>query len=672
MSIARLARALRSAHDDRGVALPTVLIFMLAGVILTMVVASTVLYSYTFSSSTRAGVQAQASAQAGIAAARAGLINGTCSATGGLYTGTDPVYSVQIYKPSGAGGWSPGCPAISEQARIVATGTAATKGVQGDSSGDTAKVETVLGGTGSPLTLTASGPAIFAYSASGAGAGGNLVSLDGTNVDVMLRTGTVTCDGGFQGAANVVVKSGTFNAVAGCNLAGNVWVNGDINISGGAYIGGSVTGTNITISNGTVGGNMWADAVLNGTNGTIAGWVSADVLKLSGSKVVDAWSRSTTTPATMTSGTVAGVLTAASSITLTGGTVASIVAAGSVTTSISVPGGIHAGGDVTVNNGTTTGVITQGTLVINKGNVKGTVHGGGFTMGGGWLTFTGGQFSGPGCINTNGDVSGPVKVSAYTVGGACKAKNDPSWWWSGHGPFTQGPVGAPPAPVLAISPSKPAAITVPNWIDFGSKPEHYTGAGWPGFTAVALGSTCTAAEIYGALQTIGTSPGVIDARNCTNGIQLTSSGTEYTGGPDISRNGFTFKNDLVIIANVFNLAGSARFTGAGAESELWLINPDVVGNGTPDCAPGEKLAISGGFTFQKLRTLIYSPCEITIGSSTSLKGQIFAGETQIAGGATVTYAPVGLPGYDLNTGDETAVVATEWDRPIVSQRNITG
>src|SRR5690606_11040804 len=146
-------------------------------------------------------------------------------------------------------------------------------------------------------------PAIFAYSASGAGAGGRLVSLDGTNVDVMLSTGTVVCDGGFQGAANVVVKSGTLNAVAGCNLAGNVWVNGTVNISGGASIGGSVTAGEVNISNGSVGGNIWADNLFNGTNGTVGGWVSAGNLQLGGANVGAAWSRNAT-PATMSGGRV--------------------------------------------------------------------------------------------------------------------------------------------------------------------------------------------------------------------------------------------------------------------------------------------------------------------------------------------------------------------------------
>lgn len=676
MSIARFTRILeRFRGDDRGVALPTVIIFMFAGVLLSMVVASTVMYSYTFSSSTRASVQSQAAAEAGIAAARAALLNGECDSTNGLYTNADPYYRVQVFKPDGTGGWVAGCPAISEEARIVSMGEAASGGVNGDSVGDVSNVEAILGSLTSDITLAASGPAIFAYSASGAGAGGRLVSLDGSNVDVMLSTGTVTCDGGFQGAANVVVKSGVFNAVGGCNLNGNVWVNGTVNIDGGAKIGGSVTGGAVTIKNGTVNGNVWADGVFTGTNGTIGGWVSGASIGMANATVGDAWARAG--DVAMTGGRIKGVLTVNGSASITGGTLdKGVVASGGVSVSVSVPQGVRSGGDVTVGGGTVTGVTALGILRLTGGTTNGTVHAGGLMMiGPGWATLAGGQIDGAGCFTETGAISPAVTVESVTVGTPNNCKNNTgTGWWAGK--VNVDAVATPASPVLAPSPGKPAAIIVPNWIDYGSKPTHFLSDGWPGHTVVALGTTCTPFHIYNALTTIGTNPGVIDARACTDGIVLSGSGTEYTGpfawGDDLTRNGFTLKNDLVIIADKFSLSGSGRFTGADPETQLWLVNPDTVANGAPDCAPGQYLSITGGFQFQKLRTLVYSPCKIVIGSSTKLKGQIFAGQTEIAGGATITYAPVGLPGYDLSTGEETSVAYSEWDRPIVSQRNITG
>ena len=72
-------RSLRS--DEAGVALAAVLAFMAAGVLFSAIIAGSVVFAYQFTSSTRSGIQAQASAEAGIAAARAGLIGGTCTDT---------------------------------------------------------------------------------------------------------------------------------------------------------------------------------------------------------------------------------------------------------------------------------------------------------------------------------------------------------------------------------------------------------------------------------------------------------------------------------------------------------------------------------------------------------------------------------------------------------------
>lgn len=692
MSIARFSRAVRTARaidDDRGVALPTVMIFMLAGVILSLVVSSSVLYAYTFSSSTRAGVQSQAAAEAGISSARATLLNGECAATAGLVTSSagQPEFSVQIYRPA-AGGWTPGCPAMSEEARIVSTGTAESRGSGKDSSGDVSKVETILGSLHSDASLAATGPAVFAYASSGAGGGGRLVSVDGSNVDVMLHTGNVTCDGGFSGAANVVVKSGNFSAVGGCNLAGNVWVNGSITISGGAQIGGSLSGTNINISNGTVGGNAWADEVLTSTGGSIGGWASGKSIVMGGGSLGNTWTR--LGGISMTGGTVRGSLTvnggsvavggapANGTVTATNGNLqGAVTATGDVLTRISVPAGVRSGGNVTIENGTTTGITATGSLVLTGGTANGAITTGGLRLGPNWATIGAANVGGPACFTNSGAVNGAVRVKSITVGGAnsCAAQNSNSWW-NGKTITVNSGLSAPGAPTLSASPNKPSAVDVPEWVDFGSKPSHFTATSWTGYTTYVTGSTCTPNDIWHALNAFGTGPGIIDARACTAGISLSGSGSEYTGpfawGDDLTRNGFTFKNDVVIIANKFNLSGSGRFEGTGTESQLWLINPDTVGNSVPDCSAGQQLSITGGFSFPKLRTMIYSPCHITIGSSTQLKGQIFAGQTSIAGGATITYAPLGLPGYDLSTGEETAVVVTEWDRQIVSQRNISG
>lgn len=708
--IPSISRGEHRWRDDEGAALPAAIIFSAAAFVLAAVVASTVMYSFSFTSSTRAGVQAQAAAEAGIAVARAGLLNGDCASVGGLFESeSEPRYSAQVFRPAG-GGWEAGCPGIATEARIVSTGTAATPGSGGDEAQDRMTVETVLAAVEGESELEATGPAIFAYDASGFGGSGTLISLDGENADVMLHTGDVHCDGGSSGAANVVIKSGNFTSEGSCRIAGDLWVNGNVSISGGAKVGGTITATSFSITNGEVGGNVWSDGALNVGNGTIGGWASGNSLSIGGGSVGAAWARSGS--ATVSGGTVRSTLTANGPALLTGGTFAGgagVVAAGNVSSSISVPGGIRSGGSVTVSNGTVSnGVTAVGGVTLTGGTINGGTTGGGdvsvsngtanggvttagaVTLTGGemkspvaasaltirnWPTFGGGQIAGPGCFSGTGTVGRTVVQSVLSTGG-CAARGNPEWWWNQHGPITTGSAArpsAPSAPVLAVSPSKPPSRVVPEWVDFGSEPQHYNSA-WGGFVPYVMGSTCTAAEFYIALQSIGDAPGVIDARACSGGISFTASGNEYTGpfdwGDDLTRNGFTLRGDLAIIAHRFHLGGSARFSGGAEERKLWLINPDATPNSVPDCG-GQELRVEGGFQFDDVSTMIYTPCHVTIHSSTELTGQIFAGNVTVAGGSQITYAPLGLPGFDLDVGAPTGSVATEWDREIVSQRNIS-
>jgi len=599
MSISRIIHTLRAVRDEeRGVALATVLIFMLAGVVLSLVVASTVLYSYSFSSATRANVQAQAAAEAGIAEARAGLLNGTCTDHNGHYTGSDPEYSVWVYKEDVAGTyeaagstWSKGCPSVSQQALLIADGVAATKGTGRDSTGDAASVEALLSAAGAQTGLTASGPAIFAYSASGFTGSGTIssTSLGGTP-DVMLRTGDVDCRGHADGAVQLVVKSGNFTGGGSCAVEGDLWVNGDVTLNGGASVNGTITGRNVTVAAERIGGNVWADETFTGKWSTpIAGWVSAKTVKVEGSTITgDVWARSGAT-------------------TVAGG---------------AINGAVHANGSFRISNGTARG----------------------------------GQVTGEFC-RSGGTVTGPLTVSRYASG--CSTVAGVS-------------VGTP---LLPPSPTKPTAILVPEWIDFGVLPENaeeYTGEFW-GATLVKMTGTCQNTQFQAALNAIGDAPGLIDARGCN------SSGLVINGGT-----AFSVKDDLTIIANKFTTGGSVSLNAPSASnpSRLWLITPDLVKNKKPDCPAGEyvsawnssgrTLFLNGDFSFNNLNTMIYSPCVVVLGEGNEITGQLFVKGVAIEGDATLDYRPVGIPGYNLDTGEPAGEPATEWDRQIVSQRNITG
>lgn len=632
MSIARFARILRRPlSDDTGVALATVLVFMFAGVLLSLVVASTVLYSYSFSSSTRAGVQAQSSAEAGVAAARAGLLQGTCASQSGIYQGVDPDYSVQVFRETAPGVWSEGCPTMSQRARLVAKGTAATKGTGGDSSGDVAVIEVILDANTSAPGIEGNGAAIFAYDASGFGGSGHLIS-NGYDADVMLRTGDVNCTGAADGAANLVVKSGNFTAGGSCQITGSVWVNGNVTLTGNPTIGGSVTGTNVS-GMGKIGGNVWADAAVTLNQSTVSNgkWVSGASVSITG-------------------GNVTGPVWARNGSAFVGGNVTGLVTANA--------------GDVTVGNTGTTlsgGISASGTVRITGNTTKGGVHARGLRMEGGSLS-GGAQIAGPGC-NVGGNVAGVVVRSVDTAPG-CKALGS---GWS---------IGTVADPAPPISPVKPPAIDVPEWIDFGSNPDELTAAWWPGYEVyvVPSGTDCSVqSTVKTLLERFGTERGLLDARGCKDfgAAAWTPADFDLAGSTSV-----TLRNDIVIIGHDIHVGGGAKITGAKADgnAKVWLINPDrgAVINGKPDCNTGDRLSIDGGATFANADFLMYTPCRFVLGSGISIRGQVFAGTAGIDGNAHLTFVPVGLPGYDLSTGLPTTPAGTEWDRTVVSQRNIVG
>lgn len=534
----------RAARDERGAALSAVVGMMAVGVVLTAVVASSVISAQGVTSSVRAGVQSQAAAEAGVAAARNGLVSGTCASSAARYTsiaGATPSYVATIWtKVSGA--WVKGCPSdTSVETRILSSGYASAGGVNGTSARDQTNIEVVLSTiaptttttpgtpTTQPVTLVASGPAIYAYNASGFGGSGRLISIDGSSPSVLVKTGDVTCSGASSGQADWVIDGGAFTVNGSCNITGNVWVDKALNVSGGPSIGGSAVAASIA---------------------------------LSGSSRIDgsAWS--------------------AGDVTLDGGG-----------TRVGV--NVTAGGNLTI----------RGSAAVSKNS---------------WAQLTTSLDWG---TNIGGNaVSRTVNVPAYSSGLVSGSTTQTSPNLPGPSPYAQ-----------------PARPVVADWVDFG-----YKASDWVGFTeyVVPNGTNCDYARLTSIVAGFAGNPGVIDARKCTNAIEVSSYQT------------LTLTNDLAIIADKFNLGGSGGFK-SNVDRRLWLINPDSNANKQPTCT-GQSFQVGGAFSFDaKLDVMMYSSCRINIGSSTVMTGQVFAGQAVIDGAAKITYTPVGLPGWNLTTGVQT-------------------
>jgi cytoskeletal protein CcmA (bactofilin family) len=541
MFLSTLIRRFRTRDD--GVALAAVIGMMAVGLILTAVISTTVVSSVSFTSLTRAGVQSQSGAEAGIAAARAGLVAGDCAANGGVYEnlpGEEPEFEATIWLQS-AGGWTRGCPTnTSTEVRILSTGFATTGGVANAEGRDEAQLEAVLSSVTGTGGIFPSGPAIYAYNASGFGGSGTLLAVDGTSPSVLVKQGNVSCSGASGGDADWVIDNGNLSISGSCSIRGNAWASGSATLSGGVRVDDNLVANGITISGSSVvGGNAWS-----------------------------------------TSG-----------ITLSGG-------------------GTTIGGNATAN-----------ALTMNSST----------------------RISGNAWILTNTYMTWGSQINGRLT---TQSRTGPS---GSVGSLTLVPSGPGPSPYL--TPPRPF---VPDWVDY-----QFETALWPGFTIVSPTGNCNYSTFNSALATIGSGQGIIDARGCNNG--------EFNPG---SWQKLNLQNDLAVIANRFNLGGSAGFT-AGSDARLWLITPDVVDNGLPTCPSGASFNIGGSFTFSTpISTLIYTPCDANIASGLRIKGQLFAGEASVGGAAQISYDPIGIPGVDLSTGEESAGGTAESDRQVLWIRSV--
>jgi hypothetical protein len=589
MSAVKSRVAQAGADGERGSAMMGAIGVMAVGLIISSLLLSSVVNGLSFTSSVRAGVQSQASADAGLAVAQLSLLKGTCvsdtaSGDAGRFTSVDPEYDVQVQYLQASGSYTNACPPnTNADVRIESHGSSVTPGVL-SARGNASTVEAVFASTAiEPTTLTPGGPAIFAYSSTGFAGSGSLVSVDGSEPSVMIKTGNTACSGGSDGARDWVVEGGSLTTSGSCTVAGTVWATGTVTNGSATGIGGNVIASAYTSTNsGPVGGNVWVTgpAVLDNGGSLVKGNVIAGSIAVNGGKINgSAWSK--------------GALSVAG-----GGRV---IAGNTESATLSVTNS----GQINGNS------LVYGAATVNKSKVLGKVTAKSLTLSGG------------------GTVGSKLIVPAGPAAG--------------------------PAPVAA-----PATPIVPNWIDFT-----YKVTDWPGYSVVTLSGDCRhvwyplANPIKAAIEGF-TSPGVVDARGCTHGVLVEAS---YK---------FDLKHDLVIVANNFDLQGGGGFTSTG-DNTLWLIQPDTVADLQPTCA-GRKFIIGGGFTFTtNISTMIYTPCFATMGS-THWRGQLFAGQTSLAGAAELGFVAIGLPGYNMTTGapiaNDAETAASMYDQA-TSLRNLS-
>ncbi|MEO7545525.1 MAG: hypothetical protein ABIT21_04430, partial [Terrimesophilobacter sp.] len=252
-------------RDERGAALVAVIGTFAVCLLLTTLIASSVVQGLGWSTFSRASIQSHAAADAGIVAARVGLYSaGNCNSqsTSGVYvSNSNPIYTAKVERNNGAG-WVAGCPTINtSQVRITSIGTAEAPAVAGISAGDTSTVEAVY------LYLqpgvNPSGAAVYVHNDFEVDANSSFdISEAGPN-GLLVKDGNFTCDKNNSVINGSILVLGDLTFGGKCNVTGSAVVTGlaklytgriDGNLTAGSvnpnppgtHVGGTYTQSSVT------------------------------------------------------------------------------------------------------------------------------------------------------------------------------------------------------------------------------------------------------------------------------------------------------------------------------------------------------------------------------------------------------------------------------------------
>jgi len=260
----RIARRLRhSGSPEQGSAI--IAVIGIAAVILIFVTVSGNLLvgAMHFSSSTRAGVQAQSAAEAGVVVAEADLTKGVCNAP--YSSSVAPVYSVKVsYQLPDISGttWHAGCPSNNpdvKMVKIVSTGSG---------TGSTTKkiVETIFNYIPAvlPQPVQGTGPGVFGYAVADSSITNLTINQQGTTrPSLVFANGSMTCQSGGYLQGDVILGGGSYSTTSACTVNGDVYASNSVSISNNSSILGNVVATgvvggySVTLAKGsTINGNI--------------------------------------------------------------------------------------------------------------------------------------------------------------------------------------------------------------------------------------------------------------------------------------------------------------------------------------------------------------------------------------------------------------------------------
>ena len=283
MLLTSLLRRSGSRSDDRGNAMIAVIGLLAVTSMITMTVTGATVQALSYTSLTRAGVQSNAAAEAGVDAMLAQLFADACPATGELaatqgsvdpsLTGPaadEPFFVATVaQRISASASWTDGCPVgATTQIRIQSTGFAADLGVaESASAGDASAVQAIYEWTPGANSAAVTGAAVFSYGVPGLSNSLELLSFNGNSANVIVAEGNIVCSNSVYVEGDIVAANGNISLNNTCGAGGNVWASGTVTLQGNKTIGGDIiaagTGTTSIDPSTTIRGGIYARGIIS-------------------------------------------------------------------------------------------------------------------------------------------------------------------------------------------------------------------------------------------------------------------------------------------------------------------------------------------------------------------------------------------------------------------------
>jgi predicted acyltransferase (DUF342 family) len=614
----------RLDSPESGFALITVIGIMAITVVIAVAIAGSAINAVSFTTSTRAGVQARATADAGIDTAWLSMSQGAfkCAGSGSLSGGTY-ITSTVYFAASGTAlscvaGVASGVPT---KAVVNSRGVAANAGVAGGTAGNernlTALFDIVVDPAKVPLEVAV-------FSEGNMHLNNNVKFLDPAGKANLYSNGSISCAANDPQVQGSVYVQGDFTAPNQCKVSGTVWAGGEVSLSsqvsvqGDVYSAGGAPGGSASINLGTafVAGSVVAngDVVLNGNSNQQYCPLNGYNAKVCGS-----------------------IISLESTISIGNGG--------------KVGGGLYARGNVDLGT-TNSERIVGGNVVSNSGGLQASNYGNSGYRVGGYVA-----------------VKGTSQLPKERIGNAASSCAMSTGFVACNPANPATPMAAIPAALNFPTNTRVVAPPRQSLPRINMYPDSALAGQWEGWTVQHV--ACSEAKATVAAGYSGKLLLIVDG--CTSPIEWENTTITLKGDLAImSPAGFNTRNDNTIKSGVTGpkpsllwIVPSDAKLASGANLATWTAPVASDPNYTkPSCPSGSY----GDISINKLRitdvkTFFYTPCDLVMSNEVvGFTGQMAAGTTAMPTNSTFVLEQVLVPGATSGAGGTATVTASQTAR----------